>query len=158
MKTSEYPRDFNHKTDGKRYAGRYRQLRKAAVADYNDPAKKVEKFILEGDLADTGETVSYWLGADGKLVSRFREELERRVKAGESDYRPAELIVIEQSDEQRPSRTSGNPMWDYAVEFEHAAPPPTASDLLLGDETPAAEAVTLDEVAASADDGDDIPF
>jgi hypothetical protein len=127
------------------------------VPDYNDPTTKIEKFIVEGDL-DTGETVSYWLGKDGKLVSKFRDELERRVKAGKTDFEAGELIVIEQSDEQRPSRTSGNPMWDYDVEFEHAAPPPSATELLLGDQATPAETVTLDDVATETEDDEPIPF
>ncbi len=163
MKNSAYPRDYDPKKDGKRCAVKYRSLRKPRVSDFNNPNRMVEKFVLEGDLEQTGEAVSYWLGEDGKLVSLFQEELGRRVKAGKSDFEPGELIVITQSDEQRPSRTSGRPMWDYDAEFEHAAAPPTAAELMLGTST-AAGAVSLDEIVEADSGGsqlgpdEDLPF
>jgi len=121
MKTSAYPRDYNFAKDGKRCAVNYAALRKARVPDFSSPEQMVEKFVLEGELENTNETVSVWLGADGKLVSEFQAELVKRVKTGKSDFEPGERIVITQSNEQRPSRTSGRPMWDYDVEFENAA-------------------------------------
>lgn len=161
---SNYPRDYSFQTDGKVCALRYRALRKAAVADFTDATKKVEKFILEGDLEGCDikdpEPVSVWLGAGGKLVNLFREELGRRAQNGATDFLPGELIVITQSDERRPSRTSQYLMWDYDVEFEHPAPPPTAAALLLEGVPASDDDGALDDLAGEPgpDNDDAIPF
>lgn len=84
---SDYPRDYKFQTDGKVCALRYRALRRTTVADLNNPALKIEKFIIEGEL-ESGEMVSVWLGAGGKLINLFREELGRRVQNGATDFDP----------------------------------------------------------------------
>ncbi len=134
MKVSEYPRDFNHAKDGKTARLRYSELRAAQVLPFGATEGALEtKFVLEGEIDETDELVSYWLGTQGaKLVSLFSQELALRQRTGKADFEPGELITITQSDAQRPSKTSGRPMWDYSVEFEMAAPKPSALELLLG--------------------------
>lgn len=156
MNASTYPRDFKHKSDGKQCRGRYRMFRKPLVQEYGTD-RMVEKLLVELDqVGPLEETVTYWLGDNGTLLSQFQAEIGRRLKLGKSDLEPGEWITITQSGEQRPSRTTGNPMWDYGVEFEFAAPPPTAAELVLGQADTGSGNIEIPTVEAEEDAS--IPF
>lgn len=156
---SNYPRDYSFQTDGKTCTLRYRQLRKARVADLDAPGQAIEKFIIEGKLEPGDETVSVWL-ASGKLVNIVREELGRRAQNGATDFEPGERITIVQSDERRPSRTSSYLMWDWEVTFEFAAPPPTAAALMLDGIPASDDGGAMDALTGEPGESDDdsIPF
>jgi hypothetical protein len=131
----EYPRTFKHVTkggkvvDGKVCAGRYKRIKSTQVEDRFGGGGMVDKALVNLELAN-GEEVTYWL--DGVVLGLFKRELELRAKVGKNDFDPDELITITQSDEMRQSKTSDNQMWDYSVDFEHAAPPLPAADVLRG--------------------------
>jgi len=114
-----------------------------------------EKLLVELDLVETNETVTYWIG-DGKLLSLFQREIKRRLALGKQNLEPGELVTITQSDEQRKSKRTENMMWDYDVEFEHGAPPPTAAELVLG--PPGTDDGQVEIPTAEPEEGDDVPF
>jgi hypothetical protein len=156
MKTSAYPRDYKHEKDGKVCKGRFREFRKPTVPIYGSSNGEMEeKLLVELDLVETGETVTYWL-PEGKLLSLFRQELKRRLQLGKENLEPGELLTITQSDEQRPSKTTGNMMWDYGLECEFGAPPPTAAELVLGQSSTDVRQVEIPTAAEG--DEDDVPF
>lgn len=166
MKTSDYPRDFKHERDGAVWKGRFREFRKPTVPVYGaSNGEMEEKLLVEFDLVDSGEPVTYWL-REGKLLSLFQAEIRRRVKAGKDKLEPGEVVTITRSNEKRPSKTSGSPMWDYDVEFEHGAPPATAAELVLGtsDKDAGDVEIPTSDVEIPVDDveqegaGDGIPF
>jgi hypothetical protein len=157
---STWPRDFKHTKDGKTARLRFRQFRRATVPVYGSAnGETQQKLLLEGELAETGESVTYWVDSL-KVQCDLKQEFARRLKLGKADFEPGELITITQSDAQRPSRSTGNLMWDYDVEFEFGAPPPTTAELLLGkDGDQEAEIPAATEIPAAEADGDDsIPF
>lgn len=156
---SEYPADFKFAPGNKTVSGGFRDLRIATVADYSNPNRMLDKLVLELD-RDDGGPCSVWLGeahTSGKLVNEFRRELRLRNAEGRHGFEPGETISITQSDEMRPSRTSGRAMWDWYCEFEFAAARPDAVDVLLADDD--ADTAQADDAKPAGEPADDdIPF
>jgi hypothetical protein len=167
MNSSDFPRDFRfgdcRGCDGLVADGTYQQLRSATVPDYGDKTKLVEKIILELEIA--GELRSIWLGeakASSVLLNNFRRELGKRARLGKSDFEPQERIRIIRSAGRRPSKKSSFMMFDWNTEFEHAAPPPTPVELLLGGGGEPTAPTVIDTATAATDDGEldfgEVPF
>jgi hypothetical protein len=76
------------------------------------------------------------------LASKFREELQRRNTA---DLEPGERIKIHRHSEKKESANGF--YWDFDVEFEYAAPKPTAAEMLGA----AAEGSSVDEPSTFTD-------
>ena len=122
--TSEYPRTWNWDEDGD-LDGRYVEMRSVTIK--NGPSVGQSKLLFDFHLTDTDESVSVWETA--VLRSKFRRELKARRKP---DFEPGEQMVIRPTDwKEGPNGKYRN----FEVEFERAAPKPTAADLLGTDKS-----------------------
>jgi hypothetical protein len=111
------------------------------------PSAGMAKAVLDFHTGPDDELVTVWPST--VLRRRLRRELARR-KA--DDFEPGERVVIRRTG----TRTGANgTYYDDDVEFEHAAPEPTARDLLGGFE---AKDASSEERPAFASDDTDIPF
>ena len=112
--------------------------RRAASPSRNGPSAGESKLVFDFHVGVDDKAVSVWETA--VLRSKFRDELKRR---GKPDFEAGVTIT------PTGKKTSTNGTYrDFDVTFEHAAPRPTAADLLN------AEAAATDRSAAD----DDIPF
>jgi hypothetical protein len=110
-------RDWNWDRDGK-LVGLYVETRQVTVR--SGPSAGQEKLVFDFHVGLDDELVSVW--ETTVLRSKFRQELRARRKP---DFEPGEQFTI------TPTGKKGeNSYRDFDVEFEHAAPKPTALDLL----------------------------
>ena len=116
-------RDWNWDRDGE-LVGLYVETRQVTVR--SGPSAGQEKIVFDFHVGLDDELVSVW--ETTVLRSKFRQELRKRHKP---DFEPGEQITI------RPTGKKGeNSYRDFDIEFEHAAPKPTAADLLEGPADP----------------------
>ena len=106
--------------------GRGKQLRVVAIDDFPH-AELVEqgttKPVLDFHVGLEDETVTVW--PPKVLKGHFREELRRR---GKPDFEPGEHIRV--TPKGKRDGVNG-PYWDFEPTwFEHAAPKPSAAELL----------------------------
>jgi hypothetical protein len=142
--------------------GKYRagSIKKVVVRDGD--GHDVEKVLAEFNLAETDELVTLWISDYTVLLNRFRDELRRRSAVGKTDFEDGELIEIEMGLEKKTPRNGGKTYYPFTITFEHAAPGPSAADVLLGDDSTAAvngDGPTDQPEASPAEPrDDDIPF
>ena len=133
-------RDWHFDSDGA-LDGLYVETR--AVTIKNGPSAGTTKPVLDFHVGLDDETVTVWPPA--VLRRHFRDELRRR---GKADFEPGERIRVT----PKGKRDGANgPYWDFEPTwFEHAAPKPSAAQLLdAGGDEPE---------AAGPPDDDGIPF
>ena len=147
METITERRDWDFAADGE-LDGMYVETRSVTIK--NGPSAGQTKTVVDFHVGPDDELVTVW--PPTVLKRMFREELKRR---GKSDFEPGERMLIR----PKGKRTGPNgPYWDFEnVEFEHAAPKPSAVDLFRNEpQDEDAPALPAGEPATSADD--DIPF
>jgi hypothetical protein len=116
---SETRRDWNWDKDGA-LEGLYLETREVVVKE--GPSAGKSKLIFDFHTGFEDETVSVWETA--VILSEFTRELRARRKA---DFEPGERIVITPAGKA----TGQNGTYHkFEFEFEHAAPKPTAAELL----------------------------
>jgi hypothetical protein len=130
---SDFPRSWRWDEDGLRIEGSYVRMDEG-------PSEYGRRAICVLNVG--GEERSLWLTQEA-LISRFRDELERRLA---TDFSPGERIIVERGAEKKES-ANGRAYWPFKTRFLDA-PRRAASDLLGGP-------------ASSEEDDkekDDIPF
>jgi hypothetical protein len=121
----------------------YVETRRVTIA--NGPSAGHTKPVLEFHVGIDDELVTYWPSAVARR--KLSEELNLR---GKPDFEPGERIRISRPEEKTLGKNGL--YWADEVEFEFAAPKPTAADLLGG---------SLDQVEDRPrfdSDDSDIPF
>jgi hypothetical protein len=119
VSTSTERHDWNWDHDGK-LEGLYVETRPVTIK--NGPSAGKDKLVFDLHVGIDDQPVSVW--ETTVLRSKFRQELRKRRK---SDFEPGERITITPTGKKvGPNGTYR----DFDVEFEHAAPRPTALDLL----------------------------
>jgi hypothetical protein len=116
-------RDWDLARDGD-LDGRYVELRKVVVK--NGPSAGQVKLVLDLHVGLNDELVSLFPGT--VALRQLREELERRAAA---DFEPGERIKIARGEKRQGVNGS---YWVDQIWFEHAAPKPSAADLLRVEE------------------------
>jgi hypothetical protein len=132
---SDFPRTWRFDDDGLRVAGTYVRMDEG-------PSEYGRKAICV--LLVDGEERSLWLSQEA-LVSKFRDELERRT-AG--DFSPGEHVVVERAAEKKQS-ANGRAYWPFKVLFPDAPRRP-ASEILSRD--------TAKDDDDPQNEDDDVPF
>lgn len=128
--TTEFPRTWRFDEDGLRIAGIYLRMDEGP----SEYGRKAICVLLVED-----EERSVWLAQEA-LISKFRDELERRSKP---DSKAGERIVIERGAEKKES-ANGRKYWPFRVSFPDA-PQRSARDILQADDEPD-EPATDDEI------------
>lgn len=132
---SDFPRTWRFDEDGLRIAGTYVRMDEG-------PSEYGRKAICV--LLVDNEERSLWLAQEA-LISKFRDELERRAQA---DFNPGEHVTVERAAEKKES-ANGRKYWPFRVSFPDA--PKRSASEILGGET------TEDEDPEETPD-DDVPF
>jgi hypothetical protein len=119
---SDYPRSWRWDEDGLRIAGTYVEMNEG-------PSEYGRRAICV--LQVGGERRSLWLTQEA-LISKFREELERREL---TDFTVGERIEVERGAEKKQS-ANGRGYWPFTVRFPDA-PHKSAAELLGSSAEPA---------------------
>ena len=115
-------RDWDFAKDGD-LEGLYVETRRVTIA--NGPSAGTTKPVLDFHAGTDEELVTYWPSAVARR--KLSEELSVR---GKPDFEPGERIRISRPKDKTLGKNG--PYWNDQVEFEFAAPKPTAADLLGG--------------------------
>jgi len=122
MSSVQQRTDWDWDRDGE-LQGLYVETRQVTIK--NGPSAGKTKLVFDFHVGVDDDTVSVW--ETTVIRSKFAAELKAR---GASDFEPGERIKLTPLD----WKESANGKYrDFAVWFEHAAPKPTAADLLGAD-------------------------
>jgi hypothetical protein len=124
---SETRRDWDFQRDGA-LDGLYVELRQVMVK--SGPSAGKRKVVLDLHVGLEDELVSVFPST--VALRKLREELARR---GTTDFEPDERLKIARPGAKKQGPNGG--YWDDDVWFEHAAPKPTAAEMLGASDEPA---------------------
>jgi hypothetical protein len=123
MPTTTKRRDWNWESDGE-LEGHYVETRQVVIN--NGPSAGQTKLVFDFHVGLEDEAVSVFETA--VLRSKLSKELKARRK---TDFEPGELMTITPAGWKEGANGKYR---DFDVEFEHAAPKPSAAELLADDE------------------------